>query len=187
MKRMFKSIYNVPFFLLIAGFIFTGCCYPVSKKVPSPFINGELNPSGVHKVVTYRVVGRGIEPENSKTKAEAILMAERAAVADGHRQLVEKLHGVYLDTQTLINNGSVNYTLLYEDAQAWIRGVEVIEITRLSNGITEAEMIVKLNFVKQKGFWCPRGLATEPAYSSPSNSPLINPAPPTIGQGGPIK
>jgi len=174
MKKMFKTFYNVVFFVGMSGLIFMGCCIPCTKIEPSPLIDGELNPSGVQKIVTYRVVGRGIEPENAKTRAEAILMAERSAVADGHRQLVEKIQGVYLDTQTLIKNGSVNYTLLYEDAQAWIRGAEVIEITRLSNGITEAEMILKLNFVKQNNCWCPRGVVCDTSYSSSYKQPVCN-------------
>lgn len=174
MKKMIKTFYKVVFFLGMVGLCFTGCYVPGTKIEPSPLIDGELNPSGVQKVVTYRVVGRGIEPENAKTRAEAILMAERAAVADGYRQLVEKLQGVYLDTQTLIKNGSVNYTLLYEDAQAWIRGAEVIEISRLSNGITEAEMIIKLNFVKQNNYWCPGRIACDTNYSSRNKNQVYN-------------
>ncbi len=53
-----------------------------------------LGPPGgaadTYKVVTFYVLGKGLEPENAITKGEAVIMAERAAVADGYRQLVEK-------------------------------------------------------------------------------------------------
>lgn len=177
MKNLFKSTYSVPFFLMLSTLIFTGCgYYSSSRERPHPTINGELNPSGIQKIMTYRVIGRGIEPERSRTKAEAILMAERAAIADGYRQLVEKLHGIYIDSQALINNGSVNYSLLQAETQAWLRGAEIVEINRLSNGITEAEMLLRLNFIKRKNCWTPWSCSYDSSYAA---APVPSPSPPS--------
>ena len=183
MKNLFKSTYAVPFFLMLSTLIFTGCGYNSSYgKRPNPMINGELNPSGIQKIMTYRVIGRGIEPERSRSKAEAILMAERAAIADGYRQLVEKLHGVYLDSQALINNGSVNYSLLQAETQAWLRGTEIVEINRLSNGITEAEMLLRLNFIKTKNSWTPWLSSDNSSYAAPVQTPAPPYSPPVQGR-----
>ncbi|MDY0220272.1 MAG: hypothetical protein RBR67_03965 [Desulfobacterium sp.] len=150
MKIMFKSYHCLILFLISLSFICAGCSTgnPFGKKNPPPVVHGELNPSGIDKVETYRVIGRGIEPERSRSRAEAMLMAERAAIADGYRLLVEKLHGVYIDSQVFMRNGSVDYALLQTETQAWLRGAEILEINRLSNGVTEAEMIVRLTLKK---------------------------------------
>ncbi|NWH05093.1 LPP20 family lipoprotein [Desulfobacter latus] len=176
-KAIVLSYRTLSIFIMITlCAMLTGCgCY-YQRTNHLPVVDGELNPSGINKVETYRVIGRGIEPEKAKTRAEGILMAERAAITDGYRQLVEKLHGIYIDSQSQMNNGSVNYSLLYSETQAWLRGAEVIEITRLSNGITEAEIILRLNFVNRANVWCPTGpISCEGSYSTPSASPVCTP------------
>lgn len=162
MKNVFKPFHGMFLFLMISSFMFAGCGLysslgngPGAGKNPQPMVDGALNPSEMQKVVTYRVIGKGIEPERSRSRAEAQLMAERAAIADGYRLLVEKIHGVYLDSQAFVRNGSVDYTLLRTETQAWLRGAEVVEINKLSNGITEAEMIVRLNFFRKDNRWHP--------------------------------
>ncbi len=162
MKNVFSPFHGILLFLMVSSVMFAGCgSYSFmgkghgAGKNPPPVVDGTLNASEMQKVVTYRVVGRGIEPERSRSRAEAQLMAERAAVADGYRLLVEKIHGVYLDSQAFVRNGSVDYTLLRTETQAWLRGAEVVEINRLTNGITEAEMIVKLDFFKKDNRWHP--------------------------------
>jgi len=39
-------------------------------------------------------------------------MAERAAVADGYRQLVEKVRGVYVDAFMKAGRGTVNHDVI---------------------------------------------------------------------------
>ncbi|ACN17627.1 conserved hypothetical protein [Desulforapulum autotrophicum HRM2] len=181
MKNVFKPFHGLLLFLMISSFMFAGCG-PYSfmgkgrggGKNPQPLVDGALNSSDMQKVVTYRVIGKGIEPERSRSRVEAQLMAERAAVADGYRLLVEKIHGVYLDSQAFVRNGSVDYTLLRTETQAWLRGAEVVEINRLSNGITEAVMTVKLNFFRKDNRWHPGsffGISSSPTTGQLSTPP----------------
>ena len=135
---------------------FLCCTYVQELHAQMPYIDGELHYSR-SGITTLRVIGRGIEPERARTRAEAILMAERAAVADGYRQLTEKVHGVYLDSQSYTRNGSTIYALQQQETQAWLRGAEVTQINRLSNGITEAELILHLNSCNGCGCGCNRG------------------------------
>ena len=182
MKNVFKPFHGILFFLMISSFMFAGCgSYSFMGKNPQPMVDGALNPSEMQKIVTYRVIGKGIEPERSRSRAEAQLMAERAAVADGYRLLVEKIHGVYLDSQAFVRNGSVDYTLLRTETQAWLRGAEVVEINRLSNGITEAEMTVRLNFVRKDNRWHPGSFF---GGSPSSNAGQLPTPPPYMSDSG---
>ncbi|MCK5162268.1 MAG: hypothetical protein KAQ72_01055, partial [Desulfobacula sp.] len=98
--------------LFVSVLFFSGCGSVRSSstaggpgKVLGP-PGGELDN---HKVVTFFVIGKGLEPENAFSKGEAVLMAERAAVADGYRQLVEKVRGVYVDAFMRAGRGTVDY------------------------------------------------------------------------------
>nr|WP_319493620.1 hypothetical protein [uncultured Desulfobacter sp.] len=126
-----------------------------SGSVLDSFANNVVN----HKVFTFQVTGKGLEPENVLTKGEAILMAERAAIADGYRQLVERVRGVYVDAYTKAGRGSVNQDAILVKTQAWLRGTEVMEITRADNGITEARLRLRVNFSKRGVVWWPVGIA----------------------------
>ena len=133
----------------IALILFFYCNVNQDAYAQMGYIDGELDYSGATRIGTFHVIGKGVEPERAKTRAQAILMAERAAIADGYRQLIEKVHGVYVDSQSHMSNGSVNYSLDQNETQAWLRGAEIVQINRLSNGITEAEMVLRLNFCHQ--------------------------------------
>ncbi|MDA3787998.1 MAG: hypothetical protein PF503_05850 [Desulfobacula sp.] len=110
------------------------------------------------KVVTFDVIGKGLEPENALTKGAAKLMAERAAVADGYRQLVEKVRGVYVDAYMKAGFGTVTQEMVTTKTQSWLRGVEMIEIRQAEYGITEAHMQLTIYFAKKDMVWWPRGL-----------------------------
>ncbi len=124
-----------------------------------------LNPADTEapkfKVVTFEVVGKGLEPENAVTIGEAKLMAERAAVADGYRQLVEKIRGVYVDAFMKAGNGYVNYDVVQTHTQSWLRGTEVISISVAEHNITEARLQLRINFVYDQMIWWPIGLGTD--------------------------
>jgi len=111
------------------------------------------------KVVTFQVTGKGLEPENALTKGEAILMAERAAVADGYRQLVETVRGVYVDAYMKAGRGTINQDTIQVHTQSWLRGTEVMDITQGEYGITLARLRLRINFSKQGMIWWPVGIA----------------------------
>jgi hypothetical protein len=111
------------------------------------------------KIVTFQVTGKGLEPENALTKGEAILMAERAAVADGYRQLVEKVRGVYVDAYMKAGRGTVSQDEIQVHTQSWLRGTEVMDITQADYGITEARLRLRINFSKRGMVWWPVGIA----------------------------
>ena len=111
-----------------------------------------------HKIVTFYVTGKGLEPENALTKGEAVLMAERAAVADGYRKLVEKVRGVYVDAFMKAGRGTINHDAIQVHTQSWLRGTEVMEVTQGEYGITNARLRLRINFSKKGMIWWPVGI-----------------------------
>ncbi|OQY01114.1 MAG: hypothetical protein B6I26_05550 [Desulfobacteraceae bacterium 4572_130] len=129
--------------------------------------SGGIYDAKAHKVVTFYVVGKGLEPENALTRGQAVIMAERAAVADGHRQLAEKVKGVYVDAYMKAGNGVANYNTIHVHTQAWLRGSEIIELKQGQYNITEARMRLRINFSKKGMVWWPVGVNTSNSKNVP--------------------
>lgn len=173
---MRKRIYVVLSLCVIALF-FSGCNSSVVR--PSSTAGGPgkvLGPPGGevddHKVVTFFVIGKGLEPENAYSKGEAVIMAERAAVADGYRQLVEKVRGVYVDAFMRAGRGTVNYDTIHVHTQSWLRGTEIMEVTKGDYGITNVRMRLRINFARDGMVWWPVGIGRDVKPTFSSNSPI---------------
>ena len=147
-------------FLFLWGWAILGCFLSgcAGNYYPSGAVLGEAaSTPQANRVVTFDVVGKGVEPELSLSKGQAVLMAERAAVADGYRQFVEKIRGVYVDAYMRAGYGAVNWEALKTSTQSWLRGVEIIEIKQGAFGIVEAHMQLKVNFIDNSMIWWPFG------------------------------
>lgn len=182
MKRFFMALLGITASVLVM----TGCggqYHTASQGSPGNVLGTPDHGNRSQRVVTFYVVGKGLEPETALTRGQAVLMAERAAVADGYRQLVEKLRGVYVDAQMKAGNGEVNYDAIQVHTQSWLRGTDVMELTRGEYGITEARMRLRVNFAKKGMVWWPVGIDTSakpvrtalndqdhPAFRSPGSS-----------------
>lgn len=146
--------------LFIVVFVLTGCGTGLTPITTSDTggtgrVIGQANEQ---KVVTFDVTGKGLEPETALTKGEAVILAERAAIVDGYRQLVEKIHGVYVDAYMKAGYGTVNHELIKTQTQSWLRGVEIVEIRHANHGITEVQMQLRVNFTKKGMIWWPSGI-----------------------------
>lgn len=143
-------------FLAMAVMAVSGCnTYTAS---PGPVIEEAPGNSANNRIVTFTVKGKGVEPEGALTKGQARLMAERAAVADGYRQFVEKLRGVYVDAFSKGGFGTIDQDSIKTSTQAILRGVEVKEITHGDYGIAQAVMELRINFTRKGMVWWPQGL-----------------------------
>lgn len=156
MKQVIRSFCQVAVLLiLLSGCSFTG---QNSISSPGPVLGLGQGDSNSRKVVTFEVIGKGLEPEKALTKGEARIMAERAAVADGYRQLVEKVRGVYVDAFMKAGFGTVNQDMITTKTQSWLRGVDIVEIRFAEHDITEAVMELSIYFAKKDMVWWPSGL-----------------------------
>lgn len=174
-----KNLIWVVLGVCVSLMIFSGCSSSNTVN-PSATAGGPgkvLGPPGGevddHKVVTFFVIGKGLEPENALSKGEAVLMAERAAVADGYRQLVEKVRGVYVDAFMRAGRGTVDYDTIQVHTQSWLRGTEIMEISPGEYGITNVRMRLRINFAKDGMVWWPVGIGRDVKPTFSSNDPII--------------
>ena len=162
MKKICLLVWGMAFIILV------GCGsktidIDANSASPGPVIieNPDVNSN---RVVVFTVVGKGAEPENAITKGQARLMAERAAVNDGHRQFIEKLRGVYVEAFSKAGYGVMNEDYINTCTHALIRGVQVHEVSHGQYGIVSAVMKLRVNFTKENMVWWPEGLGKDIRY-----------------------
>ena len=139
-----KKILGIIFIVMLIFFVTAGCGRRYINTLSpgdSGRVLGEFPGTPDNKgLVTINVVGKGLPPERAVNRAQAQLMAERAAVADGYRKAAEKIRGVYVKAYMRGGDGFVDYDRIQVETETWLRGMEVIEIVETENGIFEAHM-----------------------------------------------
>jgi hypothetical protein len=111
-------------------------------EVVEPVGNGEINWS--QGVILAK--GSGAPPKEAKNIAQARLMAERAAVSDARRNLVEVLKGVRVDSVTTVENYMVKSDQIRLSAEGFIQGSAELKDQRkyLSDGAIEVTVAMNL-------------------------------------------
>jgi hypothetical protein len=104
--------------------------------------NGEINWS--QGVILAK--GSGAPPKEAKNIAQARLMAERAALSDARRNLVEVLKGVRVDSATTVENFMVKSDQIRLSAEGFIQGSAELRDRRkyLSDGAIEVTVAMNL-------------------------------------------
>lgn len=156
--------------IFLAGCLYTPRTAPVSNAIAT---GSALSPQGgtpsQDRIVTFTVIGKGLIPETAINTGQGKLLAERAAISDGYRQLVEKIKGVYVDAYSQTSNGFIDYDVIRTKTQSWLRGVEIAGIEESAHGIFEATMKLRIYFSRNDMIWWPEGLGSNvvPAPARP--------------------
>jgi hypothetical protein len=158
-------------FFLVMTLIALSSCNTFYSSSSGPVLETAPGNSNDNRIVTFTVKGKGVEPESAITKGQARLMAERAAVADGYRQFVEKLRGVYVEAFTKAGYGTVDQDFLNTSTRSILRGVEIKEITHGEYGIAQAVMQLRINFSRHGMIWWPQGLGRNLASFETASRP----------------
>ena len=90
------------------------------------------------------VVGQGVAPTNTSSPAQAYALAKRAAVADAYRLIAEKVKGVRVEGQDLVQNMMVKRSSVRTSVTAMVRDANVVE-TAFKEGLCEVEMEITLS------------------------------------------
>ncbi|MEO0080562.1 MAG: hypothetical protein ABIK44_07810 [candidate division WOR-3 bacterium] len=94
-----------------------------------------------------RARGTGVADPGIENKAQARLMAERAAIVVAQRNLLEIIKGVRIDSDTKVENYLTSYDVVYSHVEGIIRGARQVGPTRFDSltGTAEVEMEVALS------------------------------------------
>jgi hypothetical protein len=121
----------------------TGGSWASQAEVIEPIGTGEINWS--KGIITAK--GSGAPPKEAKNIAQARLMAERAALADARRNLLEVLKGVRVDATTYVENQMAKSDEIRLQAEGMIQGsTEIRKMRRyLSDGAIEVTVAMNLS------------------------------------------
>ena len=89
-----------------------------------PALAAELGVDWDSRVIT--VTGMGAAPPNAMNPAQANMLARRAAVVDGYRQLAESVKGVNVDAETTVENMMVTSDVIHTKISALIQGARIV-------------------------------------------------------------
>ena len=108
-------------------------------------------PSGVAKAAgvdwndaKITVQGMGVAPQNAMNPAQARMLARRAAVVDGYRQLAEAVQGVNVDAETTVENMMVTSDVIRTNVSAMIQGARVVAEAAIPGGGYQVTMEVSM-------------------------------------------
>ncbi len=101
--------------------------------------------SGKELVIT--VVGQGVAPSVTASPAQAYALAKRAAMADGYRQIAERVRGVQVEGQDTIKNMMLTQSSTRTSVEAIVRGANVMNTT-FKEGLCEVEMEIALSYTQ---------------------------------------
>jgi hypothetical protein len=90
------------------------------------------------------VIGQGVAPMNTASPAQAYALAKRAATADAYRLIAEKVKGVRVDGEDLIQNMMVKRSTVRTSVKAMVRNANIVETT-FKDGLCEVEMEITLS------------------------------------------
>ena len=126
------------------------------------------------------VQGMGVAPPNAMNFAQARMLARRAAVVDGYRQLAEAVRGVNVDAETTVENMMVTSDVVRTSVSAVIQGARLVAEGEIPGGgyqvTMELAMFGASNSVAQAVLERPAVIEPfpQPVASVPPAAPSVN-------------
>lgn len=158
---------------------FMGAPLASKAQVIQNVANGQLDWSNGQISVT----GTGAAPAKAGMSAgQKRLMAQRAAVVDGYRQLAEAINGVQVDAETLVQNYVVESDIVKTRVSALVKGAKVGNYKYMSDGTVEVTVSLSLfgsnslSSVMVPEIIERKQIRTVPSYQSPplnTNQPTV--------------
>ena len=93
---------------------------------------------------SFVVYGEGIAPQNTVSPAQAIVLAKRAAITDGYRQLGEKLYGVKINSSETVKDAMLRDSRVTAQVNALIKDATVTDAT-FKDGMYSVRMEVTMS------------------------------------------
>jgi len=120
------------------------------------------------------VQGMGVAPLNARSAAQARMLARRAAVVDGYRQIAEIVKGVSVDGETTVENMMVTNDVVKTKVSALVQGARVVSEEATSDGGYIVNMEVSMFGVSDS---LASAVIEKPAQQESFPEPVANVAP----------
>ncbi|MDD2383148.1 MAG: hypothetical protein PHN18_03070 [Sulfurospirillaceae bacterium] len=78
---------------------------------------------------TFVVYGEGIAPQHTISPAQAMALAKRAAIADGYRQLGEKLYGAKINSTDTVKDAALKDSRIVSSVNGVVKDAAVTDAT----------------------------------------------------------
>ena len=88
-----------------------------------------------------------------RSAAQARLLAERAAVSDGYRRLLEYVYGISVSSTTTVRDLVLSSDRVDSEVSGFIRGARVVEVRHRPDGIAEADVSLDLSDLERIINW----------------------------------
>ena len=153
-SRMKKITFAV---FVVVAFLASGC----SKKTNSPrqdIVIQKVDKDDIRDVIrqekmifdaepaeaVFSAVGEGIAPMNTASHAQSLALAKRAAIADGHRQLAEKLYGVKINSRDTVRDAMLKDSTITTQVAGLIKNASIVEHD-FKDGLYRVRMEMKID------------------------------------------
>ena len=113
---------------------------------PGPGVQSVANGSGTvdWRQGVIEAHGFGVAPAQYASMAQARIMARRAAIVDGYRNLAEAVKGVQVDAESTLLNFQLADDMVRTRVSALIQGARVISEKQTADGGYEVVMVLNL-------------------------------------------
>ncbi|PKL77986.1 MAG: hypothetical protein CVV27_04155 [Candidatus Melainabacteria bacterium HGW-Melainabacteria-1] len=135
---------------LLAGLAVSVPVLPVTAQAPA---NTDMKTEHVIEKIgsvaidwsegVVRVTGTGTPPDRGNLNQKR-LMAERTATADAYRQLAEAIHGIRVNSETIVRDYVSESDTIKTYVNALIKGAQRLDTRYLDDGTIEIDMVIKL-------------------------------------------
>ena len=136
-------------FILSASFLQAGLFAKDEPKVHCVYSGTDGNCVEPTLTTTRELVitvfGQGVAPTVTASPAQAYALAKRAALADGYRQIAERVQGVHVEGQDSVKNMMLQRSTVRTSVEAMVRGANVMDTT-FKDGLCEVELEIVLSY-----------------------------------------
>ncbi len=123
MKKEFLTFLST----LSCIFLLTGCVSNTTPQSPrQAFDEHNATPSELTEKILV-VYGEGVAPLHTISPAQAMALAKRAAIADGYRQLGEKLYGTKLSATETIKDAALKDSRIISQVNGLIKDASITD------------------------------------------------------------
>jgi hypothetical protein len=94
--------------------------------------------------IVFKVLGEGVAPKKSFTKAQQKILAKRAAIADAYRQLGEKLYGVKVTATDTVKDAALKNSNIVTTVDGVLKNSNITHVD-YSDNIYKVAMELSIN------------------------------------------